>query len=121
MNPVAGIHEVRIGGDTKGQFVSRMDTVEIVKGSDADSVVLVFARNDRNEYRLVGYTRPTRRGLETYALYAPEVSHRHRESLDIAALEWADGEAVRIAGGLGKSKTKQHLAGDNAGDSDGTQ
>jgi hypothetical protein len=66
MNPITGLHEVRVDGMTIGLFASRTGASE---GRSGAHPVMVFHRGEHGRHHLVGYAWPTVEGMETHLLY----------------------------------------------------
>ncbi len=67
VNPVTGLHEIRVDSMRHGLFHSRAGMSE---GKNSDHPILVFHRKPSGEHLLVGYAWPGRDRMHTYTLYA---------------------------------------------------
>jgi len=67
LNPVTGIHEVRVDGMSRGMVRSRIGTSE---GPPVDDPVVVFRRTVSGTHVLVGYAWPDGDAMRTFNLYA---------------------------------------------------
>ena len=79
LNPVTGLHEIKIDKQTFGRYMSRIGESE---GRTEDTPVLVFHRNSSGQHRLVGYAWPDGDSMTTYRLF--DLSRPHKEALRLA-------------------------------------
>lgn len=66
LNPVTGIHELRVDGMSRGMVRSRIGVSE---GRTADDPIVVFRRTESDVHVLVGYAWPDGDTMRTFNLY----------------------------------------------------
>jgi hypothetical protein len=77
LNPATGLHEIQVGGVTRGLFASRIGKSEESLLSDP---VVVFARDGSGRYRMLGYALSNGSSMDTFVFY----DMRNREAAHVA-------------------------------------